>query len=211
MRILDLSHRIEPDMPMFPGDQPPEFQAVAAVERDGYAARCVRLHSHTGTHVDAPAHVLLKGGTLDEVDPGRFVGSARVVRVPAGETSAIGLGELQRLAGTLAGISFLLMDTGWAGRWGTPGYREGFPCLEPEAARWLAASSLSGVGVDGPSFDPVGSDGLPVHRILLGAGKLLVENLTGLDLLPEALFLFACLPLPLARAEGAPVRAVAIL
>ncbi|MGA9753087.1 MAG: cyclase family protein [Acidobacteriota bacterium] len=211
MRVLDLSHRIEPDMPMFPGDLPPEFQAVATVERDGYAARRVGLHSHTGTHVDAPAHLLMEGGTLDEMDPGRFVGSARVVRVPAGKTSAIGLSELQRLAGDLAGLSFLLLDTGWAGCWGTPGYREGFPCLEPEAARWLAASGLSGVGVDGPSFDPVGSEGLPTHRILLEAGKLLVENLAGVDLLPASPFLFVCLPLPLARAEGAPVRAVAIL
>jgi|YelNatPaOPRAMG01_1025707.scaffolds.fasta_scaffold03969_11 kynurenine formamidase len=211
MRVLDLSHRIEPEMPMFPGDLPPEFQAAATVERDGYAARRIGLHSHTGTHVDAPAHLLAEGGTLDAMDPGRFVGSARVARVPAGETSAIGLNELQRLSGDLAGLSFLLIDTGWAKRWGTPGYQEGFPCLEPEAARWLAGSGLSGVGVDGPSFDPAGSDGLPVHRILLQAGKLLVENLAGLDLVPEAPFLFACLPLPLARAEGAPVRAVAIL
>jgi kynurenine formamidase len=65
------------------------------------------------------------------------------------------------------------------------------------------------VGVDAPSVDPVGSSDFAVHRLLLGSGKILVENLRGLEGLPEGRFTFSCLPLAIAGGDGSPVRAAA--
>jgi len=49
-----------------------------------------------------------------------------------------------------------------------------------------------------------------IHEILLPAGVLIVENLTGLDQLTAAhLYTFALLPIKLVGLDGAPVRAVA--
>jgi kynurenine formamidase len=83
--------------------------------------------------------------------------------------------------------------------------------LTPEAARWLAGRNLSGVGFDAISADPVGSAEFENHLILFRAGMISIENLTGLDALIGQRFLFSCLPLKLADADGCPVRAVAIL
>ncbi len=204
--LLDLSHPITPDMSLFPGTPPPEQRPLAAVETDGWRETALRLTSHTGTHLDAPAHVLPGGRTLDQFPLDAFCGSARTVDC-TGQT-AIGPDFLR------AGLSeqrpdFVLLRTGWDRFWGTPDYLSGFPVLTEAGARFLAGLGLKGVGVDALSFDPADSAELPIHHILLGAGLLQLENLAGLDRLTgraAELFLF---PLPWPDADGGPVRAVA--
>jgi arylformamidase len=69
------------------------------------------------------------------------------------------------------------------------------------------------VGTDTLSIEPAGSgvpeDAYPVHRILLGAGVVIVE---GLDLsgAPAGSYELVCLPLRIAGGDGAPARAVLI-
>jgi len=59
------------------------------------------------------------------------------------------------------------------------------------------------------SVDPVGSTVLPIHHILLGSGKVIIENLANLDQLPLTPFRFTVLPLALVDADGSSVRAMA--
>jgi len=106
---------------------------------------------------------------------------------------------------------FLLLHTGWSRFWGTDEYNRGYPALSPAAAEWLAETGLKGVGIDAPSFDAEDSASLPVHKRLLGAGMLLVENLTALDRLTGSDFFLSVLPLNIAGAEACPTRAVGIL
>lgn len=201
--VLDLSWPLTPGMPHYPGSPPPRFEAAATVPADGFAETRLTLLSHTGTHLEAPAHLLPGGRTLSDYPPGHFFGRAAVLDLG---TTPPDLGAWDR---ALAGCAFAVLRTGWSRLWGTPAYFDGFPTLAPDAARWLAALGLRGVGVDAVSMDPVTMRELPVHRILLGAGLILVENLADLALLPAVPFWFSCLPLSLAGADGSPVRAVA--
>jgi len=216
VRLIDLSHPIEPGMPVYPGTEGPRFEGANTIERDGFAERLLTMYSHTGTHMDAPAHLLPGAATLDALPASRFAGRAVVLDARrlagAGTWPRIGAEAVSAIASKLEGAAFLVIRTGWDALWGHPGYFEGFPVLSLDAAR-LAASTpgLSGVAVDAISVDPVGSADLPVHRVLLGAGLVIVENLRALDALGEPEFGLACLPLPLAGADGAPVRAVAML
>ena len=204
--LLDLSHPITPEMSLFPGTPSPEQLPLATVEADGWRETALRLTSHTGTHLDAPAHVLSGGRTLDQFPLDAFRGSAWTVDCT--EQAFIGPDFLR------TGLSeqrpdFVLLRTGWDRFWGAPDYLTGFPVLTDAGARFLAELGLKGVGVDALSFDPADSAKLPVHHILLGAGLLQVENLAGLDQLTgrwAELFLF---PLPWPDADGGPVRAVA--
>jgi len=83
--------------------------------------------------------------------------------------------------------------------------------LSTDAAEWLAERNLKGVGFDAISVDPVGSTAFTNHFVFFRAGMICIENLTGLAPLAGQRFLFSCLPLKLAEADGSPVRAVAIL
>ena len=65
--------------------------------------------------------------------------------------------------------------------------------------------------MDAVSVDPVDAANLPNHRALLGAGMVIVENLVDIVDILEQTFSFCALPLKFAQADGAPVRAVAVL
>lgn len=211
MKVIDMTRTIHPGMPIFPGDPEPEFRAMADCERDGFRERVVTLASHTGTHMDAPAHVIPRGTMLDAFPPSRFCGTA--VCVPcesAGEGGTITL-EMIRSCRGADEAEFLLLRTGWEDRWGTESYFAHYPVLSDEAARWIASARKKGVGLDVMSPDPLDDASLALHHILLGGGTLIVENLCSLRELPEGIFRFCALPLKLQDADGAPARAVAFI
>jgi kynurenine formamidase len=210
MTCVDLTHTLTPGMPVYPNTQPPTFTNANTIERHGFAEKLISMYSHTGTHVDAPAHMLAGGATLDRLDVRRFVGPACVIDVSAPGVSMVPASTLDSAADLVAGCQFVLFHTGWSERWGQDDYFSGFPVLSLEAARWLALRGLSGVGFDAISADPVGAPVFENHFEFFRAGMLIVENLTGLRPLVGKRFTFSCLPLKLQDADGSPVRAVAL-
>lgn len=208
MRVLDLSHPIHVGMPLFPGTPAPNLEPLASLEKAGYAEHWLAMASHTGTHIDAPGHLLPGAKTLDAFPAEHFIGTGLVISVQAG--AEIRLQDLNPFESRIRAARFVLLHTGWDAHWGAPAYFQGFPVLEPEAAAWLATFDLAGIGVDAPSLDPVTSQSLPNHRAFLSRDICLIENLRGLGAIGTEPFLFSCLPLPLPEADGCPVRAVAM-
>lgn len=210
MPIIDLTHPIAPGMPVYPGDPAPALRPVTVLGEVGYVTRELTLGSHTGTHMDAPAHMIPGGRTLDAFPADHFTGPALVLHLPVGPGTVIAGAAPRAHARDIAAVDFLLLDTGWARRWGTDGYFVGYPVLHPDAAAWLATQDLKGIGIDTPSVDVHDAETFAVHHALLGVGMVIVENLANLGHLPSRIT-FAALPLHLADADGAPARAVAWL
>jgi kynurenine formamidase len=208
MLLYDLTHPITPDMPVYPGTEPPVIRQANTLERDGFAEKFIGMYSHTGTHVDAPAHMLPGAPTLDDLGVGHFHGPARVL--DAAGWPELGMDLLLARQAELE-AEFVLFRTGWSSRWGHPDYYQGFPVLTSEATRWLCGRGLKGVGFDAISADPVASAGFENHLALFRAGMIIIENLTGLEPLVGLDFTFSCLPLKLTQADGSPVRAVAMV
>ncbi len=205
MKLLDLSHTIKTDMPAYPGDTSRTFiERLSAHGEASHQASSFSMGCHVGTHIDLPLHFRDGEPGLDTYPPMGCLGRARVFPAPQG---AIGTDVFT--ATDLSSLDFVLLRTGWSRRWGTSGYYEDWPWLDSEAAEMLAGAGLRGVGLDGPSVDPLG--GQAAHEILAAAGLINVENLTNLDQLPDDPFLFMALPLKLSGAEASPVRAVALL
>lgn len=95
-------------------------------------------------------------------------------------------------------------------RWAAPGPGEGaggHGFLHDDAARYLAGKGLRLVGTGGPGVDAPDSADLSAHRILLGGGVAILENLR-LEGVPPGDYDLICLPLKIAGADGSPVRAV---
>ena len=110
----------------------------------------------------------------------------------------------------LDGVDFVLFCTGWDQKWGSPDYYEGFPCLTADAAAYLAALPLKGVGEDSISLDPCDSVDSPNHITLLRADFVNTENLKGLDALVGRRFTFVTLPLKFENSDGCSCRAIAM-
>lgn len=211
MVCRDLTHPIGPQMPVYPGTEPPVLHRAHTVERHGFAETSIHMWSHTGTHVDAPAHMVAGAPTLDQLGVDRFVGRACVIDVSGAAGGEIGAPDLERHAELVAGCDFVLLRTGWSRYWGEDRYFSGFPVLSAAATRWLIDRGLKGIGLDAISVDPVGAARFANHLDCFGAGLILIENLAGLDALAGRRFTLSCLPLALPDADGSPVRAVALL
>ncbi|HSQ34643.1 MAG TPA: cyclase family protein [Candidatus Binatia bacterium] len=210
MTVTDLSHTLEPGMPYFPGTEATVFSRPFTVASHGFAEQRISMLTHSGTHMDAPAHILENGATLEQLGLPHFVGSALIIDRSASSRPVIDVDELLPFRGFLEGKDFVLLRTGWCDHWGEAAYFRDFPVLSEAAALWLAAFRFKGIGVDTISFDAHDSSALPIHRIFLGLNIVLVENLVNLERIPEPEFIFCCLPLKIAAADGAPVRAVAL-
>jgi arylformamidase len=201
--IYDISLPISNDLPVWPGDS-----TVRIVRDDSLPAVSeITLGSHTGTHVDAPAHFFKDGATVDQLPLDALVGPAWVAYVPG--PGPITAGQLAA-ADIPDGPIRLLLRTDNSGRialvWA---FETDFVALAPDAADWLLARGIRLVGIDAPSVElAIERDG-PVHRALLGAGVVIVENLDLTDIAPGG-YRLACLPLRIMGGDGAPARAVLI-
>lgn len=210
MQIIDLSHEIHSQIPVYPGTEPPVFTPTNSIVQDGFAETLISMYSHTATHMDAPAHILSAGRTLDQFPVEQFFGSACIADVSQVTELSITVTDLQPVQQHLEEVDFLLLKTGWSQRWGRESYFNDFPSLSVAAAEWLSGFKLKGVGIDAISIDPVSEETLPAHHRLLEKNILIIENLTCLEKIISDRFYFSSLPLKLRAADGSPVRAVAI-
>ena len=208
--ILDLTHTIRAEMPLYPGTPAPSFTPCSTLIRDGFRETLVQFASHTGTHMDAPAHLLRDGTTLDVLPVSQFCGRAAVVDVSGLPEGGVITAEFLRARnGEVLSADFVLFYTGWEKKWGCPEYLRGFPVPDEDAARYLVSCGLKGVGTDALSVDPVEDKTARAHRILLGGGLVVLENLCLRRLAGRSDVMLFALPLKLEKADGAPVRAVA--
>jgi len=212
LRVVDLTLPLGRGTPVYPGDPPVLVERRACVEVDGYQASLVVMGDHSGTHVDAPAHFIAGGDTVDSIPPQRLVGPAVALdfswKGPGDSVSRRELEEALEASGARPGPGwFVLLSFGWDSRRGTPEWLR-HPSISEEAAALLASMGVGGVGVDTPSPD---HPPYPVHRLLLGRGILIVENLAGLQRLAGRVFTLVVAPLPLEGAGGAPARVLALL
>jgi arylformamidase len=206
--IVDLSLPIVSDLPHFDGTPPVYVAQSHRLDDAGYRMCTVVLGTHSGTHLDAPSHFLADGRSVDQIDLGRCVGEALVVNLGHKRPlEPITVDDLRGAgAGSISGQR-ILIRTDWDQRFGSPDYFTDFPPLAPESASWLAASGIALVGLDIPSLHQTAF--VRMHEEMLGAGIVIVESLARLRELTQSRVMFSALPINLAGADGAPVRAVA--
>jgi len=206
--MIDLTHLIEENMPVFPGTEGPSLENTNTIEADGFAEKELTFFSHTGTHMDAPAHMLINGKTLDAYSISDFFGAAVLVDLTSPGLDYVGVETLRPVEALLQKSKFLVLKTGWSRFWGQPEYFENFPALTPEAAEWAVETGIKGVGIDAISIDRITDYQFPVHHVLFRAGLFVIENLAGLERLSTS-FQMGCFPLKIRQADGAPARVVA--
>ena len=208
---IDLSHRIETGMTIYPGDPSVAVDPHATHPSNDCHVDSVELGSHTGTHVDAPLHIAPDGRALDTYSLDDFTFEAvRVDCTALDDRDPISVEFVPDCE-----AEFVVFWTGWSAHWNTERYLD-HPYLTPDAATACAERGYA-VGVDTLNPDPTPTenavesepDGFRAHRTLLGADELIVENLRNLGAVSER-FELRAYPLALGG-DGAPVRAVGVV
>jgi arylformamidase len=207
--VYDITLPISERLPVWPGDPPVSISRLDSGREEGSdaaapAVSSVCLSSHAGTHVDPPAHFFPGAVTVDRLPLDRLIGPAWVAHVAG--SGPVRAGMLAG-AGIPAGTRRLLLRTANAERMPSSGFASDFVALGLEAAQWVLDQGIDLIGIDGPSIEPYDSPGDPVHRLLLAAGVIIVENLALAGIQPGAYQVY-CLPLLIADGDGAPARVV---
>ncbi len=196
-------------MPVYPGDCETELTQVASVDVEGFNLTRITMSAHAGTHLDAPYHFLNDGAQLQNVALSSLVGPAELLDLGDLAPGAdITRAMLEPFAARVGRDSRVLLRTGWGKRFGSPEFFTSHPNLTPEAAGWFVERQVGLLGVEEPSLHT--RDNASVHRMILGAGIPLIENLANLALISGVRTFLVALPVNLVGRDGAPVRAVAL-
>jgi kynurenine formamidase len=205
--VVDLTHYLENGMPLYPGTPEPSFEDIP--DDDGSAVSAYELCNHIGTHVDAPSHMIKGGETLDDIGLERLVTDAVTVDFRGHEKGALTLADVEPHLEKLAPGDFLFVCSGDDQNWGSDAYWTEWCYPDADASRAIIERGVSGVGFDGPSPDPVQTTTFDLHMVWLGAGRLIIENLSNLDRLPERTRVVVA-PMKVRGANGAPARVFAL-
>ncbi|MEX2582043.1 MAG: cyclase family protein [Gemmatimonadota bacterium] len=201
---VDISRPLGSSIPVWPGDTPPRLDRVLRLAAgDTVNLSTLSMSAHTGTHADAPFHVMDSGEGIGGLPIAAFVG--RAVVVDARDRPSIDSDLVGRTLAARPPPRRILFRTG---AWVRPDeFPTIFAAIDPPAATLLAEAGVMLVGTDAPSVDPFDSIELPAHKTLAAAGIANLENLL-LDGIPEGEYELIALPLRLDEGDGSPVRAV---
>ena len=220
-RLIDLSHEIRDGLVTYPGIPEPKISDAFSREasRQRYAPGTefligqIEMAGNTGTYLDTPFHRYPDGFDLADLDLD-VVAGLPIVLVDVTEHTEIRPGAIDGL--DVAGHA-VLFQTGWSRHFGTPAYATGHPHLDAATAAVLVARGARIVGIDSLNIDGTATGERPAHSTLLAAGIPIVEHLTNLAILAEALSeagvsgRFYAVP-PKIRGFGTmPVRAFAVV
>jgi len=204
MRIFDVTRLIHPAVPVYEGDPEVSIEPWLSIVR-GAPVNVSRLTmgSHTGTHVDAPAHLREGAPGVDRLPLDVLIGPARVVDLgvstPVDGASLRGVDLLSHRR-----LLFKTRPHQCSQEEISPGE---FAGLTQDAARLLVQAGVRLVGVDALSIDSPESSSLPAHHLLLEAGVIILEGLD-LSAVPPGDYELLCLPLKIQSGDGAPARVV---
>jgi arylformamidase len=200
--LIDVTLPIRTDMIVYEGDPGVEIRPYRRIARgDPANVSLLALGSHTGTHLDAPAHFLEGAPALEAIPLDALVGPVRVAEVAA--APLIRRADLERLP--LDGHRRLVLKTSNSARWARGRFDRDYVALDLDAARLVTEAGLRLIGIDYLSIEAFHAPGHPVHKHLLGHGVVVLE---GLDLSRVAPgdYELLCLPLAVPGLDGAPCR-----
>jgi arylformamidase len=202
---IDISVPLHDAMVHWPSDPPVTIKRVKDMEQGDTAnLSVISMGAHSGTHVDAPIHFVPQGTEVDRMPPDTMVGRARVIEIK--DTASIKPEELLQHR-IRRGERILFKTRNSSHVWQKDEFIEDFVYISDDGARFLVDCGISLVGVDYLSVGSFRHGGRYVHTTLLSGGVWIIEGLN-LSQVSSGRYDLICLPLRLAKGDGAPARAI---
>lgn len=197
--LVDLTHVLHEQIPTWSGGC--GFRLEIKLDYDqGLRVQSLKSHAGVGTHIDAPSHFISGGRNIGDIPLEQLIVPACIldVRAEMAPDFFVRAGHIDRFEKQIGPIppnALFIAWTGWDQFWSHPDkYRNPdaagrmhFPGFAPDAAKALLQRNIAGIGID--TLSPDGSTNgagvrYPVHELVLGANKYIIENLTQLHQMP---------------------------
>ena len=190
MKIYDISQEVF-SCAVYPDDPAPQKTVIKSIEQgEIYNLSAFSMCAHNGTHIDAPAHFIADGKTVDALSLEAFVGEAYVAR----HSGVVTREDALKILESAKAAKRILIS--------------GDAEVSAEAAEAFAAANILLLGNESQTVGPENAP-MQVHLILLSAGVVLLEGVR-LSGVPEGAYFLSAAPLNLSGAEGSPCRAVLV-
>lgn len=200
-RIWDISQRLSPSLPVWPGDTAFAHERTWQMEAGSPVnVSALTLSTHSGAHADAPLHYSPTAPDIANVELDPYLGECLVIDA-RGSGAVIEVGDLPHLHGADR-VLFRTFE-----RFPHEQWEADTTAIAPETIDWLAAQGVKLVGIDTPSIDPQSSKEMLAHKAILKHGMRVLEGLV-LDDVPEGRYELIALPLAIENADASPVRAI---
>lgn len=203
-KFIDLSREIVDSMPVYPHDGPVRLYQNKHLAKDSYNAFRLETDMHSGTHIDAPMHMIDSKIYISEIPLERFAGKGCLLD-GRGENIIVYKKEYRDI---VAENDIVLMYTNHDSKYGQEDYFKSHPILHEDLADFFIEKNIKMLGIDSPSPDVYP---FVIHKKLLGNNILLIENLTNLAKLKDikSFHVFA-FPLKI-KAEASVARVLAYI
>jgi arylformamidase len=202
MKLIDVTVPLDAHLPTYPNNTPFALEPIKRLARgDSSNVSTLHLSAHAGTHVDAPRHFFDEGLGADALPLEMLVGRARVIEM----TTRRGIGADDLAEFDLSEDVRVLIKTVNSRFWGSPDFHSEYVGMTESGAKHLVEHGIKVVGVDYLSVEEFKKPGAPAHRMLLGAGTIVIEGLNLFDVEPGVYDMY-CLPLRVVGSDGAPAR-----
>lgn len=220
-KVVDLTHPLCSSVPTWNGscgfclETKKDYDQVFRVQE-------MKMHAGVGTHMDAPSHRIQGGLSISDISLEQLVVPVCVINVSERaeadyEVSVKDIEDYEKTHGVISRNSLVIAFTGWSRFWtDAERYRNvdlngqmHFPAFSAQAAELLLKRDVAGIAIDTLSPDCLDID-FTVHKLILGSGKYIIENIADCSQLsPRGSYAIA-LPLRTESTES-PIRIIALI
>lgn len=165
LQLLELSHVWGHGVPSYPGQEDVKMHRGVKHAQHGVLAWRINTVMHTGTHMNAPIHLIQRGADLSEIPPDRFFGNGVVLSIPKGSYEVITAADLEAATPQVQQGDIVVIVTGWHHKYSDSlEYYGESPGLSKDAAQWLVEKGCRLVAVDTQQIDHPLATSLANHR-----------------------------------------------
>ena len=202
MKLIDLTQTIQNNMPVYPGAPETKLTQSARIDQGGYNDHNLTINMHTGTHIDAPSHMLIDGKQITDFPLSKFISTGIMLDARGKKIIDASIIESKKIPTK----SIVLIYTGQDKKFRKQEYYHDYPVIEKSLAKKLVEAKINMVGIDSPSPDKFPFD---IHKIFFKNDIMIIENLTNLEQLLE-IPKFQIIALPIkCETDGAIARVIA--
>lgn len=200
--IIDISQAISPSMTVYKNrkEKKPVIKSTRSIKQ-GARESSILLDSHSGTHFDAPKHILENGKGMESFSLNAFIGQCKVIdltrvyKISASDLKKLPIKKGDRILFKTKNSSDLKFNAE-------------FVYVDSSAAKYLASKKIALIGIDALGIERSQSNH-ETHKALLKSGIAILEGLRLKNVKAGKYFLCA-LPLSIKDIDGSPARAVLI-
>ena len=165
LNFYELSHVWGHGAPSYPGNEDVIMYRSVKHGQHGVMTNRLKMVMHTGTHMNAPIHMIQGGAGLADIPLECLFGTGVILHIPKKKWGLISIDDLKNTEIEIQNGDFVVLVTGWHQKYSDSlEYFGESPGISKEGAEFLVSKNVKLVAIDTPQIDHPLATSLAGHR-----------------------------------------------